>query len=451
MNRYLGRNAILREHSLWWVAVGLSAVLGASGCGGSQETGMSADRGFDGGMPIGDGGAAEDPSAATSSEEEGQGGQGQSQQAGQLTAGDWDDNQNYELFKRYTEGFTQSQAGLHPWNAKDRILIQATNENGEAISNAVVEIREGDTLLWSAPTGSNGQLVFLPRQDAPEPLESYAVMVQGGAAQPGVASVTSTQAGGAAQWHLTLAGARAEPPTALDLVFVVDTTGSMGDELSYIQGEIASIVEAIREQSGNVEMRFAMILYRDEGDDYVTRVLGFTSSQSDFREKLDNQRAAGGGDYEEAVHKAMAAANQLSFRKDNAARVLFWIADAPPHREQIEDFLGEVQGLRQKGVKIYPVAASGVADVAEYLMRLAAQASMARYTFLTDDSGIGNPHAEPHLPCFQVQYLKNILEQAILTELTGKRVLPDPQSVLKRVGSPEDGICTLKDGTKAYL
>ena len=82
----------------------------------------------------------------------------------------------------------------------------------------------------------------------------------------------------------------------------------------------------------------------------------------------------------------------------------------------------------------------------------AAQLTLGRYIFLTDDSGIGGPHAEPHIPCYQVQLLEHLLIRAIRSELSGRRLPASGTEVIRTVGSPrQDGSCMLQDGTVAYL
>ena len=128
----------------------------------------------------------------------------------------------------------------------------------------------------------------------------------------------------------------------------------------------------------------------------------------------------------------------------------FHVADAPPHPGEAAAFLEEVDVARQQGIRLYPVAASGVEDSAEYLMRIAAQVTSARYVFLTDDSGIGSSHAEPHIPCYEVQLLGAVLARAIRSELTGHRLEASPAEIVRTVGNPERGICVVGEA-ELYL
>ena len=104
------------------------------------------------------------------------------------------------------------------------------------------------------------------------------------------------------------------PPEALDLAFVVDATGSMGDEIHYLQAEIENIAVRVAAEHPGVSTRFGLVMYRDVGDDYVTRVYDFSSLAS-FHDHLLQQSAGGGGDYPEAAERGMQdATNRLLWR-----------------------------------------------------------------------------------------------------------------------------------------
>jgi hypothetical protein len=247
---------------------------------------------------------------------------------------------------------------------------------------------------------------------------------------------TQTIPRGSTRWEVTLPAAKGTLPHHLDLALVIDTTGSMGDELEYLKSEIRSIAETIHERFPQVQQRYSLILYRDDGDEYVTRVFDFTASLDDLRKNLAAQRANGGGDTPEAMQKALEDAGQLRWREDDAARVLFLVGDAPPHRQHLGRALDAVHVLRKKAVAVYPVACSGYDPVCEVVMRGAAMLTGAQFLFLTDDSGVGNAHAEPHIPFYHVQKLDRMMIRMISSELSGKRISPEPKEILRTVGKP---------------
>jgi hypothetical protein len=98
------------------------------------------------------------------------------------------------------------------------------------------------------------------------------------------------------------------------------------------------------------------------------------------------------------------------------------------------------------GVHVYPIASSGIDDATEYQMRATAQLTGGRYLFLTDDSGIGNSHAEPHIPCYAVSRLDHAVVRMVETELQGQRAPLRNDQVIRRVGQPDaEGKCTVRE------
>jgi len=118
----------------------------------------------------------------------------------------------------------------------------------------------------------------------------------------------------------------------LDMVFVMDATGSMGSYISAAQQAIRDIVQQIV-STEKADVRFALVSYRDhppQEKSYVTTVFPFSSSVSTMRKNLDTLSASGGGDGPEAVVDGLHAALKLDYRGD-ATKVCILIADAPPH------------------------------------------------------------------------------------------------------------------------
>src|SRR5207245_769667 len=109
----------------------------------------------------------------------------------------------------------------------------------------------------------------------------------------------------------------------------------------------------------------------------------------------------GGGDYPEAMHRGLEEAVKLPWRGADTARVLFLIADAPPHAEHMDRAVTAADALRKRGVAIYPVACSGYDEATELLMRSCALVTGGQFLFLTDDSGVGEAHGEPHIPYYE--------------------------------------------------
>jgi hypothetical protein len=156
---------------------------------------------------------------------------------------------------------------------------------------------------------------------------------------------------------------------------------------------------------------------------------------SEFQKYIAGQSAGGGGDYPEAVHKGLEQTLQLQWNTEDTARVLFLIGDAPPHAHEVGQTMTALDKLRKLGVAIYPVAASDYNEEIELVMRAGALLSGGQFLFLTDDSGVGNPHAEPRIPFYQVEHLNKLMIRMIASELSGQRLEPNPADILRTVGT----------------
>jgi hypothetical protein len=246
-----------------------------------------------------------------------------------------------------------------------------------------------------------------------------------------------------------LSVAREQPPAkeTLDVAFVIDTTGSMGDEISYLQAEFVALSNSISARYPDAAQRWSLVVYRDENDEYVVRSHDFVDDVTAFQKELGKQVASGGGDFPEAPDQALAQAAELHWRADEAtARLAFWVADAPHHAEKAEAMADAVDALLESGVHVYPVASSGVDDLTELSMRSVAQLTGGRYLFLTDDSGVGNSHKEPTLPCYFVTKLNDAIRRMVDIELTGEYREPSEDEVIRTGGNPENRRCTLESG-----
>lgn len=202
----------------------------------------------------------------------------------------------------------------------------------------------------------------------------------------------------------------------VDISFVVDATGSMTDEIAYLKAELLDVLKTSMQINSSLELRTSAVFYRDEGDDYLTRVSPFTPITESTIAFIGNQEADGGGDYEEAVHTALnTAIDQLSWNSTARARLLFLVLDAPPHYESsiVRDINNAIQNAASKGIKIIPVSASGVNKDTEFLFRFFSVATSGTYVFITNDSGIGLEHIEATVGDYEVEMLNELIVRLI--------------------------------------
>lgn len=241
------------------------------------------------------------------------------------------------------------------------------------------------------------------------------------------------------------------PKQTLDVSLVIDTTGSMGDEIAYLRAEFSALAKAIADAHPNAAQRWSLVAYRDVGDAYVVRSFDFSDDVVAFQKHLADQGATGGGDFPEAPDQALATLPSLAWRDDDqTARLAFWVADAPNHPENNQAMVDAIQSVGALGVHIYPVASSGINELTELTMRSAAELTGGRYLFLTDDSGVGDPHKEPTIPCYFVTRLDNAIERMVDIELSGVYREPDPSAIIRTGGDPQSRACELDSGDSVF-
>lgn len=366
-------------------------------------------------------------------------------QSGLLTAGEHDDLLNPELYAAYVRRSNLAQAipDLPRVDTLNVVTVKVADSSGRAIPFAEVKVTCSDGNSISMATQADGTAVFFPGLDRLSERISVSAR-KGGATIAAARPVLVSNQPGAQLVGLT-AGSGAAPVEKLDLMFVIDTTGSMGDEIAYLQSELRSIINNVTSKHRGVDIRLGFVFYRDEGDDYVTYSVDFDRDIGKQQGVLARQSANGGGDYPEAMDQAMIRAVGHQWRPD-AVKSLFLLADAPPHDDKFGRTWRAAEAARAKRIHITPVAASGVADKAEYAMRAMAAATQSRYLFLTDDSGIGNPHAPPAIDCYLVTRLDALVRRVIDSQLSGRRVEPDKEEVIRSVGQYDAGKCILPSG-----
>ncbi|MEN8763682.1 MAG: vWA domain-containing protein [Thiogranum sp.] len=133
------------------------------------------------------------------------------------------------------------------------------------------------------------------------------------------------------------------PPTqdhsSIEVVFVLDTTGSMSGLIQAAKEKIWSIASTMASAQSAPEIRMGLVAYRDRGDAYVTKVLDLSDDLDSMYARLMDFQADGGGDGPESVNQALHdAVHHLSWSQDqNTYKVVFLVGDAPPHMDYQDD------------------------------------------------------------------------------------------------------------------
>jgi Mg-chelatase subunit ChlD len=160
--------------------------------------------------------------------------------------------------------------------------------------------------------------------------------------------------------------ATAQPSSAprLDVVFCVDTTGSMSDEIEVVKQKMRDMVAVVAAGKPTPDVRFGLVIYRDRGDEYVTKRYELTRDIDQIVADISGIVATGGNDYPESVNEALhVAVDGMNWdSSEGTGRLLFWIADAPPHLDYEGDYKYEevCAEAERKGIAINTIACSGL-------------------------------------------------------------------------------------------
>ena len=327
-----------------------------------------------------------------------------------LTAGEWNDNENWGFFSNLVKGdnIEFPSFGLDPTG---RVAVKCERA-GEPVRNAAAALYDGSDLIWSAVSDADG-MAYLFYDPASNVSETLTLKVEGAEDVTVDASRKADQQNNGksvsqASYQVELTGDNAVYDTT-EVMFILDTTGSMSDEIAYLQKDFSSIAEEVAAEN----VVFSVNFYRDEGDDYVTKCNPFTDDLRRVQSLLNAEFADGGGDWPEAVADILSETMSPDVWSDDTNKIAFLIFDAPPHDGREEQLQAAISNAAKMGVRLVPVVASNSGRETELFGRAAAIMTGANYVFLTDDSGVGDSHLEPIIGDYEVELLHDIIVRNI--------------------------------------
>ncbi len=333
-------------------------------------------------------------------------------QPGVITAGEWNDLDNWMFIDSVLNTQTYSVMPAH-WGFYNNHRISVLVKDGfdKPVADQSVALKRNGTEIWSAKTDNLGKAELWTDlyQFSSDADTTQLQIVVGNKTFDNVKTI----AGDVNSIVYTGAGTT---PDKVEIAFMVDATGSMGDELEFLKTELLDVINRAKSDNPTVTMLTGSVFYRDKGDTYLTKVSNFSSNIQTTVNFIKQQKASGGGDFPEAVHTALdKSLNELQWSASARTRLLFLVLDAPPHYEP--DIVATIHDLitlaAEKGVKIIPVTASGINKETEFLMRFMAMSTNGTYVFITNDSGVGNDHLEATVGYYQVEYLNDLMVRLI--------------------------------------
>ena len=374
----------MRRQVLWVGALGVALL--AAGCGEGDDEGGA---GWVGGEPAWESGADGSEALAHSAE----GGAAPATAATRsaespvaavegLRAGSVDDNADYEGFLDYLARIESSGITTREFDAAGRVLVHVEGRDGLPLPGEVVEVRTGGELVATLRTTADGSVRFWPGLYGQADVTGFELSAAGEtatAAPDQEVTLTVDRDGGR------------QGPVAVDVLFLLDATGSMGDEIDRLKTTIDSVAGRVAGLDGAPDARFGMTLYRDQDDAFVTSTYDLTDDLEAFRSALAQVQADGGGDYPEALDEGLVDALAEPSWRDPAETVqlVFLVADAPPQvgRQVERGYPASVVEAVGRGAKVFPIASSESDDQAEAVFRQVAAGTGSRFVFLSYGAG----------------------------------------------------------------
>jgi hypothetical protein len=118
----------------------------------------------------------------------------------------------------------------------------------------------------------------------------------------------------------------------LDVVFCVDITSSMTPFIVAARAHLERVLEALR-ANPEVDLRVAIVAYRDHGSLEVVELYPFAAASAETRQRLEALTVKSppeNTDSAEAVFSGLVACSELPWRA-GAYRIVILVGDAPPH------------------------------------------------------------------------------------------------------------------------
>ncbi len=286
-----------------------------------------------------------------------------------VKAGEWDDNANYNEFKHYLS--TEDGVGFRRVDVRSRRFLVVQDQNGKGVPNCRVTVSDSRQRRTTLTTTASGRAILFPFAEGLSSGKLTATThCLGTTASKSFSTVGSD---GVVDLKLGKARQLASRPT-VDIAFVLDTTGSMSEEIAAVKQTIRQVAAKLDNRQMNV--RIGLVEYKDRTDPQVTRVYQMSSDVRGFSRVVSHLSADGGGDRPESANAGLhAALTKLAWSPRSAVRMAFLIGDAPPHLDYANDtsYTVSMRDAAHRGVQLFTIAASGMGDLGQVVWRQIAQ------------------------------------------------------------------------------
>lgn len=326
-----------------------------------------------------------------------------------LAGGETDDNARLPEYLAYVAAYPHRD--VPKLDLTDRRVLTLVDVQGQPLWDVGLSVYdESRGAVYKARTEATGRFLLPPAALDLDRGARLSLIVETGEQDVQQAATVPTGSD-----TVLVPGARRRHPDrlAVDVALVVDTTGSMADEVERLRSTLQSVVARLTSHPSMPFVRVGGVLYRDVGDVYVTRPFGFSADMAGIQHALDAVQVGGGGDGPEAVQEALdLAVHGLTWGGPGTLRLLFLIGDAPPHFERGTPYTVTMRSAVERGIVIVPVACSGLNDTGEFVFRQLAAVTLGRFLFVSYAGG-----TEHHTATFEHNDLDLLMARTVTEAL----------------------------------
>jgi Mg-chelatase subunit ChlD len=177
----------------------------------------------------------------------------------------------------------------------------------------------------------------------------------------------------------------------VEVVFCLDTTGSMGGLIEGAKAKIWSICNQIANGKPTPDLKVGLVAYKDRGDEYITKVTDLTDDLDAIHGQVKTFTANGGGDAPESVNQALDdAVNKIKWSTDKKTlRIIFLVGDAPPHMDYKDDtkYPETCKKACEKGIIINTIQCGNDAECTKHWKEIAVK-SEGSYAPIPQEGGV---------------------------------------------------------------
>ncbi|MBF0117227.1 MAG: VWA domain-containing protein [Desulfobacterales bacterium] len=299
--------------------------------------------------------------------------------SGGLKAGVADDNKQFNYYLNFLKKY--EDVPHISVNINERILLKIKDASGKSAAEANVTIYCNNNEIEKGKTYADGSYFFYPSIYNSE-YDEFIAKIRFMQDEKKV----KFKRDGQRILEIKMSAKRnSYNNVPIDILFIMDTTGSMSEEINRLKSTIDIINMNISSFSSKPKVRFGMVLYRDKMDEYLTKIIPFSSNLEEFSKSLAEVSADGGGDTPEDLQTALSdTMNKLGWNKDGV-RIGFIVTDAPAHLDYGQEYtyINASADAKRKAIKLFSIGTGGLDISGEYILRQISQYTYAKYIFLT--------------------------------------------------------------------